>query len=180
MAILTVTQLREHITSTLSDDAVQRLLDAAEELILQYVGGLSTTYESLGAVNELITSHGELLMLSRRAETIDTVIERTTTLAANDYQLRSSGDMLRRLNTGTNPSWRGWWGRVDITYTPLSDSALRELVQIELVKLDISSNSTLASQTIGAWSETFGTAVSHEQQRFDILASLTPPADGIW
>lgn len=177
--ILTVEQLREHVTTTLGDDALQRLLDAAEELIISYVGPGASTYEEPEAIDELITVHGDLLMIGRPAQAIDTVIEGTTTLDPSDYELRSSGTQVRRLRTGTNPSWR-WHGRVDITYIPLTDSARREVAQIELVKLDISFDPLLVSETIGAWSESYQQGQkSADEWRDEILSTLSPSFAGM-
>jgi hypothetical protein len=110
---------------------------------------------------------------------VSEVIEGTTTLAADDYELRSTGYTLRRLTGGTNPA-SFWRDRVRVTYTPLSDLALREVAQIELVKLDVAFNPTLAAQTIGSWSETYQQGKSYPDQRADILASLSPQPIGIW
>jgi hypothetical protein len=174
---LTVDAFREHITSSLGDEAVQRLLDAAYETIILAAG----PYESDGTITEIITprSAGPLLMLARRAESVSEVIEGDDLLAADDYELRSSGHMLRRLDDGTNPA--GYWrNRVYVTYLPLSDLAIRDMVQLELVKLDIAFNPNLASQTIGAWSETYQAGKPYPEQRADILASLNPQPVGIW
>jgi hypothetical protein len=114
-------------------------------------------------------------MLSRPAASIGTVIEdywgSETTLAADDYEVRSSGQTLRRLHTGTNPAYH-WRGRVDVTYTPAVDADTRKRVQLELVKLDLAFSPTLASQTIGTWSETYASGKAYPEQRAEILASL--------
>jgi hypothetical protein len=177
---LTVDQFREHVTSSLGDEAIQRLLDAAAETIELAAG----PYASAGTITEILGSQsGPLLMLSRSAESVSEVIEGTgssaTTLAVDDYELSQSGNILRRLNDGTNPSWR-WRHRTFATYLPLSDLAIRDMVQLELVKLDIAFNPNLVSQTIGAWSETYQAGKPYPEQRADILASLNPQPVGIW
>ena len=174
---LTVDQFREHITSTLGDEAIQRLLDAAYESIVIVAG----PYASDGTVSEILTPRGigTLLMLSRQAESVSEVIEGDTTLAADDYELRPSGNTLRRLDDGTNSA--SYWGnRVYVTYLPQSDLAIRDVAQLELVKLEIAFNPTLVTQTIGSWSESYQQGRSYPEQRADILASLNPQTVGIW
>lgn len=171
--ILTPAQFQEHVSTSLGAEALQRLLDAAETAIVARIG-LPTP------VNELITSHGELLMLSRPAESVTTVIEGTTTLAVDDYQLRSSGMILRRLSTGTNRA-TCWRGRIDVTYVPLDDAAERERVQIALVQLDLNYDPGSTGETIGAWSEQQSqTGETYDAERESILGSLAPAASGIW
>ena len=185
MALMDVTTFRKYVSTALEDSEVQTLLDAAEQAILRYAGPYIASSGADDTINELIGPvHGDLLPLSRRAASIETVSERTggwwtpTTLAADDYEIRSSGTVLRRLHTGTNPSHH-WHGRVSVTYAPLDDLASREIVQLELVKLDIAFNPTLASQTVGSWAETYNTGKPYPEQRTDVLASLVESV-GIW
>ena len=160
----TVTMLREYVTTTLSDAVLQTYLDAA-------FADIDDVAPS-GPVNELIRQgRGDLLMLAQPAEEILSIVERDVTLAADDYEVRSSGQTLRRLRTGTNPAW-GWQGRIDVSYIPDVDAASRIRVAIELVKLDLVSQSGLTSQTIGTWSETYNTAKPYAQSRAEILASI--------
>jgi len=41
-SLLTVAELREHVQTALDDEAVWRLLDAAEEAIVEYAGSVET------------------------------------------------------------------------------------------------------------------------------------------
>jgi hypothetical protein len=171
--MLTVDQLREHVTTSLGDEAVQRLLDAA-------YGAIDEAAGTGGDSTELLTAGpGPLLMLSRPADTVTSVTEYALTssalvLAADDYAIRA-GQALVRLATGTNPASR-WRGPVDVTYTPLLDEAVRDGVAISLVQLDITFNPGLASQRLGEWSETYvqGADGAYAEQRDKILASLGP------
>ena len=170
-------QFRLFVTTTLTDEALILLLDAAMEAIVTYAG-------PWGEISERYRPHGDLILLSRTPLSITSVIETAvgsvtgTTLAANDYVIR--GQTLRRLSTGTNPSWGWGWtsGFVDVTYTPADDMAERQRVQMELAKLSINAASSgggiLASQTIGTWSETYQsrTGNTYQAQRQEILSSL--------
>lgn len=176
VAILTVDQLRLHITTALSDAALQRLLDAAEQAIVNYAG-------SPGDVTELIDGGNRRIALTRQAVTITSITETPysgppVTLAADDYRIRAEGYVLERLHTGTNP--RSWFhGLVTVIYAASSQDALRELVQIELVKLDVFLDPALRSHSIGDFSETFSADKSPDQLRDEILARLTPEPGGI-
>ena len=169
---LSVDTLRLHVSSKLGDVALQGLLDAAYEAIDNHLG-------VIGPVQELIlaSGNGPLLMLSRRALSITSVTEHETTLAADDYELRSSGQMLYRLNTGTNPrrSWRAV--RIDVTYAPYVDEAERDRVATELVKLDLNYKPGLVSEQIGDWQEQFARndLFNYDTERDAILATLGSP-----
>ena len=113
------------------------------------------------------------------AESLSEIIEGDTTLAADDYELRSSGNVVRRLDDGTNPA-SYWRNRVYVTYLPQSDLALRAIAQLELVRLEIAFNPLLVSQTIGSWTETYQQGKSYPEQRADILAALSPQPVGVW
>ena len=179
---LTVAQFREHVTSSLGDEAVQRLLDASAEAIIGALG----QYASDGtATEEFPRVSGMSLMLSRPAESISEVVERAhfavpLTLAADDYVLSTSGYVLRRLRTGTTPSIV-WRPLVTVTYLPLSDLAERDRVQLELVKLDLAYQPGITQETIGSWSETLAQGDrTYQVERAAILASLNQQSVGIW
>lgn len=139
MAILTVSQLQEHIETDLGSDAIQRLADAAEQLIVREAGSAS-------AITEVVNAWGfgrgrdRIIFTARPISSISSIKERDdadddqTTLSADDY--RQEGRRLIRLRDGTNP--RLYWAQhVEVIYTPSTDSNIRELVQIDLVKLAI-------------------------------------------
>jgi len=128
MALLTVAQLRQHVESDLSDDALQRLLDAAEAEIDAKLGAVGSQVQTL---------RGErVLHLARKASTITTVVEADVDLDAEDYELLGGGYRLRRLTTGPNPSSR-WQGCVTVTYAPVDTTAQRKILQARLVQLDM-------------------------------------------
>lgn len=151
MAILTVDELREHVETTLGDDALQRLLDAAEDAIVAYAG-------APGSAVEIVDGGYRKLVLSRPASAISTIVERrnsvNTTLTAGDFRLRGGGYVLDRLNDGTNR--RSTWDElVTVTYTPVDDSDLRAVVQIALCRLLLNQNPGRTQEQIGAWLESF-------------------------
>lgn len=172
--MLDVDGLRGHVTTDLDDEALGLLLDAAYEAIDAYAGtGAAGDYPA--SLTELISpGPGDLLMLSRPAAGITSVIECDSTLAADDYELIGA-QMLRRLTTGTHPSSR-WRGRVQPTYEPKADENERDRVAIALVNLDVNHSPGLVSEKLGDWAETHASGAdgSYAAQRADILASLHP------
>lgn len=174
---LTVDQLREHVTTSLGNDALQRLLNDAYGVIDEELGPTGNVTVSQRAGN------GPLLPLARDAETIVSVTEDATgtplALAADDYRLRPSGGLLERLRTGTNPRHR-WYGIVDVTLTPADDAAARDRAAIDLVRLELNFNPGLASYSTGVYSESYATGGGpdlqgdYAAQRQAILASLHP------
>lgn len=178
MASLTVSELREFVTTDLSDEALQTLLDAAWAALT-----IATT------ANELISARGELLLLSRRASALTAAVERGVTLDTSDYELRSDGVSVRRLNTGVWPYARGWRGPIDISYTVAVSEAELQRAQIELVRLDIDglsapTVSALRSLRVGEVTEEYATGTSAgaaiRSSREAILASLGDAAVGIY
>lgn len=154
MALLTTAQVREHIETDLKDDALTRLIEDADAQIVEVAGELNTETDT--KIDEVLAN---ALFLNRRASSITTVVEEvkqgdgsyySTTLAADDYTLRSEGRIIERLATGTNP--RTTWGdTVTITYVPYDTSMKRERVLIDLVKLAVQYNA-LDSEKVGDYS----------------------------
>lgn len=173
---LTVAQFKEHVSTSLGDDAIGRLLDDAEAAIIERAGPLIDGY-LVTDMTERFKPHGDAILLSRRAEAIVEVKEHAqrvtpTTLAADDYALSSTGMVLRRVRGGTHPATY-WHADVDVTYVPYSDDAIRVICQLELCRLEIAFSPGLASQTIGAWAEQYTTSgIPYPEQREGILARL--------
>lgn len=169
---ITVTRLREYLTTSESDAVLQTYLDAAIADIEDALGPL--------AVVERITPRGGLIMLGRKAASITTVVENevygAVTLAANDYALSSSGRVLSRLSTGTHPGYY-WKGRVAVTYVRWDSPALRLRATVDLVNLDLAVSPGVASESIGTWSETYLAPDVAATQRSALLDALRAGQD---
>lgn len=134
MALLTLVQLKEHIPGlTLADAALTRLLDAAEQSILEVVG-------SPGTVTELHQGGRATVFLTRRAASVTSITENLDgthlVLVAGDYRIASDGHTVTRLATGDNPAPR-WSGPVSVVLEAFDDAANRKRVQLALVRLDL-------------------------------------------
>lgn len=137
MAILTVTELRAHIESDLTDASLQRLADASEEQIVNVAGSATSETESFADAG-YPTGRDRTLYLSRPVSSITTVKERDyrddsqTSLSADDYRMENTRDLIR-LREGSN-SRLFWAPFVEVVYVPVVDTGLRKHVQIQLVK----------------------------------------------
>jgi hypothetical protein len=173
MTLLSVEEFRDFVTSTVDDEGIQLLLDAAEQAINARFGDLDAGY----GTDEIVDGGQSYIFLRRRAASIDSIVERVgttdTTLDVTDYRLRGDGVSILRLASGVNQ--RSWWGApITVSYEPLDDLEERKRVQRALVMFDLNfvpGNAT--SETIGAWSETFSAAnPNYSEGREAIFASF--------
>ena len=160
-----VTALRARIPATeLGDDALATILAEA-------YASIDTYLDSTDGITEILSvGSGDLCVLSRPASEITEVIEGTTTLAADDYVLRSR-TMLQRLGTGTYPA-RRWRHRLTVTYVPYAADSERDRVAAELVQLEINHNPSVTSIRLGDFSESYDAGDTYPVERAAILASL--------
>jgi hypothetical protein len=144
--VLTVTQLRQYVTTALEESALQGLLTAAYQAIDPRLPS--------GPQSELLTTEASTLVLSLPAASITSIVDRGDTLDPDDYQVISP-TMLRRLHTGPNPA-RIWY-RPFVTYLPMASEAERDRMAVALVKLDLTHKPGLTGFRIGEYQESFAT-----------------------
>ena len=174
--MLTTTDLIRRFSLSTDPLDLQVILDAAYQAIEQRIGPPGEP------VSEFHTVHGPLLQLNREADIISDVLEFHPTFMSaiaielddSDYELRPSGQVLVRLRSGTHPSYF-WRGRVDVTYLPKDDQAIRDSVAAQLVELELNAKHGLSEESIGSWTERYNRAAgSYTDQRESILGSLGP------
>ncbi len=169
--LLSLAQFRALAPTSLSDESLLILLNAAASEIVQFAG-------PAGEITDQRRAPGDLLALAHTAGSITSVAENGVALTADDYALSSTGNTVRRLRTGTHPAHR-WHGLVEVISVARDDLANRQRVQLELVKLSIAFQPGLASQTIGTWAEAYQSGgnggKSYGEQRDELLASLASP-----
>ena len=135
--LLDTSDLRENIETDLIDAALQRLNEAAELLVIQRGGPLSSdTKTYIINSSDYPDGRDKFITLSRPPGSISSISEQIFSsdpviLDATDYDI--IGSNLERLNDGTNP--RSCWGhKVIIIYVPEDNEAIRKGVIIDLVK----------------------------------------------
>jgi hypothetical protein len=168
-SLLTTTEIREHVDTDLSEAALQRLIDAAEDEITQRYGA----HAEAGTVEEqFYPSAGEnFLFPSRKVNTaVAVVITRqlegestATTAAASEYVF----DDPHRIRLLAEDVWADHV--VTVTYTPVTDGDRRKGVLIDLVKLACRYEA-LSSSRMGDMSVNH---VEYERERGAILGRLS-------
>ena len=169
MAILTVDEIREHVETDLPDTAMSRLLDNADQEIIDRLGALATHTEVV---------HGNglyVLSLARRAASITSVAEKIEdtdyVLATSDYELLGDGYTLRRVQ-GTGYPALYWRGIITIVYVPIGgvagELAARKKLLTDLIRLD-TTYSAMQSSDIG---DVRHTSLDHGKERDSLFARM--------
>lgn len=169
MSTLSIAELEAQVETDLSDSALQRIIDAAEREIKEYVG------PSSAMVYEIDATDDPVFRLPVPASAITSIVEYTsaqseptkTTLAADDYELSDDGWWVRRLSSGTNAR-DAWSWHVVVTFTPAADVDRRKQAAIKLARLSIV-HSGYSQERIGDWS---ATTADMRKERARILRTL--------
>jgi hypothetical protein len=174
-----IDRVKERIESDLLDDELQRLIDEANQEVLDRWGPHS---QAGSPITVVVRGESRYVDLPRPLDTAQSVtvlerwdrwLEQTTTLAANDYRVLHDGHTLERLRTGTNPPKFGWarWGhRVDVTYVPRNDGNQREEVIVKLVQLAVEFQG-VDRRRVG---DTDQQSADYVEEREKLLESLAP------
>ncbi len=166
--LLTAIEMKVYIETDLTDAALDRLIDAADQEIVQSHG----EHASVGTVTELHIGGDAAIFLNRPPATItsvtETVSEVDTVLSTDDFREWYGSRVLQRLDDGTNP--QTFWGeRVSVVYTPISDDPRRIQATIDLTRLGVEFNA-LRTQRAGDYSQTALT--DYTKERSQIVNSL--------
>lgn len=167
--ILTVDEIRDHIETGLVDDALVRLIENADQEIIDRLGALASH-------TDVLSGEGlPVLLLSRKASAITSVTEKIFdtdyALGASDYTLLADGYTLRRLQ-GTTYPFPTWRGVQTVVYVPIGGAsgelAARKKLLVDLVMLDVAYDAT-ASNALGDVSRT---ALDHAMERNALFAGM--------
>ena len=156
--IITVADLREHVETDLPESAIQRLIDDADQFVVDTYGahGPATQTDDL-----YVDSGSEYVFPTRPVDAITTVTEYTSettskVLDPTDYRLGHGSQSLLRLRNGSNPAV-GWGYRVVVAYViATTENPQRRGVVIDLVSLSINHSSGLRSERAGDYSVSYG------------------------
>ncbi len=168
--LVDVATLRLHVQTDLDNTAVQRLLDDADELIVDRYG------PHTGPLTVELDVSGNLAFPLRRIAAVTSITEYSdrgdavgVLLNALDYRLLNNGTVIERLATGPNAA-SGWGERLVIVHTA-GATARRTRVEIDLVRLAVTYEAR-RSERVGD----FGSEhVEYERERNRILRSLGTP-----
>lgn len=178
MALLTATEIREHVDTDLGDTALDRLLaDADAEIVRRYGAHTANQVETFTPPPGSVTLQVDrpISSIVSIVETEETDIgESDVTLAASDYEIMRERT-IRRVSGGLHSSTT-WGSIVVVTYTPDSDNARRIGVTIDLVKLAVQYQAA-SSVAVGDVSISH---VDYNRERERILRRLAPSIMGVW
>lgn len=167
--ILTVDEVREHVESSLVDDALERLIENADQEIIDRLGALASH-------TEVLQGEGlQVLPLARKASAITSVTEKILdtnyTLGSDDFELLSDGYSLRRKQGTTEPAL-SWRGIQTVVYVPIDGTsgelAARKKLLVDLVKLDCEYDAKQAD-SIGDVSRT---SLDHGKERDSLFSRM--------
>jgi hypothetical protein len=164
---VTIADVAERVDTDLGDDALQRILDAAETSVERSAGNANAETEQVDA------SNSAKLTVSRLSTSITSVTERTrhssdaVTLSANDYRKIGNITFLR-LGSGDNPA--SFWGKeVTVVYVPEVDLQLRDRVTLDLCMMDIELRAFDREKKGSDWE---GEQKDHKARRRALLAQI--------
>lgn len=179
---MTPAMVKEHIETDLGTDAIQRLIDDADDEIIRRFGADSSVTEQ--HILEPPHGYGDYVALPptigrRRIWTKQKIASVTslkegptldssdlTTLtqdaATNGYRLVAGNAAVERIGTD-------FARRVQITYVPQTDVKRRNRVTVDLVRLAIQYNA-LDSERVGDWQ---GSYTDYQKERESILSTLS-------
>ena len=161
--LITVGQLREHVETDLSDDALERLVDSADAEMIRAFGPHD------GELSVLVAGRGYRIWLPRPAKSITEIGEwagwetpgDADPVSADKYSLEHGGRTIFRTDAP-------FMTNVQITYTPIADNPRRTQALIDLVKLELEYRG-LNTERVGSYSVTY---MDHDKKRQRILTRL--------
>lgn len=175
--LLTVDEFRQHVETALADEAIQRLLDSAEDDINRNCGTLNVgDYETLDEITEwhTLSQYETVIYPRQRYASITSVSEYFVNSDSSDEVISLTEDdefwadgfsAIRRKVGYFNK-------RVKIVYAPYSTINRRRAVIIQLCKLEINADPGTSFEGAGTWQHT---TQDYEAQRQHLLWSLCPP-----
>jgi len=179
-SLITPTGLRAHVSTGMTDVALQEIIDAEEQEIVSRFGAHASQVETFEEEipGDYLFPKRPVLSVTSIVETViyrdnfigDWCEETPVTLAASDYEIVAGGKQIRRLGTGAHPR-EDWGQRVVMIYVPIADTAKRVKALYDLCSLAVSSKPGLKSESIGGGEYSY-TAADLEAEREKILARL--------
>ena len=165
MAILTLAEVREHIETGMSDNALQRLMDVAEEDIIRTVGNHQ------GTVTKVLRGGGRTLTVPKNLVLFTvTEIYRTQDIKITSTQYKKIAEYAYVKTSGYR-----WADYVRVVYTPPVATQARRMAFLDLIDAFRISRE-LSVERVGDIGTTY---LDPDKQRFNILTRLKRQVDGM-
>ena len=130
MSLVTPTDVKVLINTSLSDANLQTVIDRVEAQITARIGAPQTDAYATEVVKTM-RGEGEYLFMPTEIYSVSSIVEDTNTLTSDQYQTWAGG-VIESL-----PDDSHWGDRVVVTYKPTDDRLVRAQVIIDLVRLVI-------------------------------------------
>ena len=156
--IISVAEMKQHIATPLGDDALERLIDAAEDAINSVCGDAANQ-----RVWETHADNEAYLFLPHRAISVESITVNGADMSEDDYSVRHEGRAIMR----AKPRDR-WDGSIVVTYITPDTRAQRRTALIRLVRLE-AEYLGYQSQSIGGASISYA---PYEEERQTLLGAL--------
>jgi len=147
MSLVTPTDVKALINTSLSDANLQTVIDRVEAQITARIGAPQTDAYATEVVKTM-RGEGEYLFMPTEIYSVSSIVEDTSTLTSDQYQTWASG-VIERL-----PDDSHWGDRVVVTYKPTDDRLVRAQVIIDLVRLVIERTAMKSESIAGEYSYT--------------------------
>ena len=147
MSLVTPTDVKALINTSLSDANLQTVIDRVEAQITARIGAPQTDAFATEVVKTM-RGEGEYLFMPTEIYSVSSIVEDTSTLTSDQYQTWAGG-VIERL-----PDDSHWGDRVVVTYKPTDDRLVRAQVIIDLVRLVIERTAMKSESIAGEYSYT--------------------------
>lgn len=162
MSLLTLSETRAQIQTSLTDAELQAVINREEDEIVRLYG--ASYSGSAGTVTETLEGGGAGLFLRRPLTTVASVTEDDAALAATDYRAWAQQGRLERLPKGAR------WGEVvAVVYVPYDDNLRRKSVLVDLVRLAVEKTALKSESIAGEYSYS---APEWEAERAQLLRRI--------
>ena len=147
MSLVTPTDVKALINTSLSDANLQTVIDRVEAQITARIGAPQTDAYATEVVKTM-RGEGEYLFMPTEIYSVSSIVEDTSTLTSDQYQTWAGG-VIERL-----PDDSHWGDRCVVTYKPTDDRLVRAQVIIDLVRLVIERTAMKSESIAGEYSYT--------------------------
>ena len=149
MSLVTPTDVKALINTSMSDENLQTVIDRVEAQITARIGAPQTDAYATEIVKTMRgDTDGLYLFMPTEIYSVSSIVEDTSTLTSDQYQTWAGG-VIERLPVDSH-----WGDRVVVTYKPTDDRLVRAQVIIDLVRIVIERTAMKSESIAGEYSYT--------------------------